>query len=139
MKKFKWYIANLISYPTIKDPQTKKVKKYKQYSYWDNLLLIKAENSEIAYKKALNAGKDLENQYINTKMELVEWKFIGVAELVEALDNFEDGNQITFYEGSVNNISDIKRLIPKKEKLRVIAWDKNILLEKKKFKEPKQH
>lgn len=122
----KWYIANLITYPVIKNLKTKKKMKYNKYSYEDDLLLIKANNSEIAYKKALKLGKDLEHSYINTKNEIVEWKFVGIKELVEIFENLEDGNQITFYRGSVSKISEIKKLIPKKENLRCIAWEKNI-------------
>jgi len=132
MKTPKWYIANLITHPVIKDPKTKKIIKYKKYSYCDNLTLIKAKNSEAAYKKALVFGKDMEHRYINTDDEIVESRFDGVAELDEVFETLEDGNQITYSQGFVKNLTDIKRLIPKKENLRGIAWERNISLEKKK-------
>jgi hypothetical protein len=119
--KSKWYLANIIEYPIIIDKKTGKEKKYINYLYWDDLVLIKAINTEKAYRKACIEGKLRENSYINSEGHRVKWKFAGLRELVMIHDEIEDCAELACYQGNVKSIKYIKRFIPQKNKLTVFT------------------
>jgi len=122
MKK-KWYLANVLVYRILSKKST--------IVYWENLVLIKAGSPYFAYKKAMNYGKDFEEKYFKDGHK-VEWNFAGIKDLVEVF-SIGDEEELTYKEGTVRNISQIKRMIPLKEKLGVFTFEK--LSRKDKFRD----
>jgi hypothetical protein len=132
--KTKWYLANLIEFPIIRDKISLKIINFKRPMYWDNLVLISATNSQMAYKKAIKYGKEGEDKTINTDGNYLEWKFAGVRELVEIYEELEDGGEIAYFEGHCNSFKKIRKQIPPKNKLSVFEFEKRIEKEKKQIK-----
>jgi len=120
----KWYLANIIQYALIKDKKTSREINDNYYLYYENTHLIKAHDSSEAYKKANEIGKSGETRHENPDGEIVEWKFAGVAELVEIYNKLEDGEEIAYSEGYTRKVDNIKKKIPPKEKLGVFVWEK---------------
>ncbi len=59
----------------------------------EQLRLIAAGSSEEAYEKALAIGSREQDQFLNQKQKLVQWKFINVAEL-HLLSGLMDGVEV---------------------------------------------
>ena len=134
--KSKWYLVYLIEFPIIRDKKTLKLKKYKNYLFWENLILLKAINSENAYRKAIKYGYKEEYKSINTDGDFIEWKFAGVRDLVEVGNKIYDTVELTFTEDLTKNYNLIRKLIPPKNNLSIFKWKSN--LEKEKSKSTKR-
>ncbi len=137
--KTKWYLANLVEFPIIREKGTLEILNKWRPFYWDNMILISATNSEAAYKKAIRIGKEGEYKTINTDGNYLEWKFAGVRELVEIYDELEDGSEIAYSEGYCNNFENIRRLIPPKNKLSIFEFEKRMKLERRQEKKNSKH
>lgn len=59
----------------------------------EQLRIIEAEDEKIAFEKAQKIGSDEEQSFFNVRQELVQWKFINVAELY-LLNGFIDGAEL---------------------------------------------
>ena len=59
----------------------------------EQLRLIHACNEDEAFEKAMQIGRAEEEVFYNTKKELVQWRFVNVAELYK-LSNLMDGAEI---------------------------------------------
>ena len=106
----KWYLATIITVITI-DGEAKNV-------VHKNLHLIQAESDEDAYDKALNLGTDSETSYLNSKDQLVDISFYGLAELEETIElDIYDGVELTFKELEDVSTSELKKLLPLKKDL----------------------
>ena len=106
----KWYLATIIMVITI-DGEAKNV-------VHKNLHLIQAESDEDAYDKALNLGTDSETSYLNSKDQLVDISFYGLAELEETIElDIYDGVELTFKELEDVSTSELKKLLPLKKDL----------------------
>ena len=128
----KWYLANLIEYAQIFDKKSKKLLNANYLPYYNNTILIKARNSEEAYKKALKYGKLGERKHLNPYDEIVRWKFAGVEELVEIYGELEDMEEIAYSEGYVRSVDNIKKKIPRKSELGVFSWENEMKKRKQK-------
>lgn len=77
----------------------------------EQLRLVAAESAELAFMKAVGLGKDGEDSFFNMQQELVQWKFINVAEIIQ-LHEMTDGAEMysaikeaddaTQYESSIH-------------------------------------
>ena len=128
--KYKWYLAYLIEFPMIRDKKTLKLINYKKYLFWENLILIKASNPNLAYSKAIKYGKDGEYKTTNTDGNLLKWKFGGVSELVEVGNSIGDKQELTFTENFAKNFQLIRKLISPKNRLSVFKWNEKLKKEK---------
>jgi hypothetical protein len=59
----------------------------------EQLRLVQAHDEEEAFEKAVRIGESEADVFFNQKQELVQWKFINVAELYR-LSKFVDGAEI---------------------------------------------
>lgn len=64
-----------------------------QPQYDEQLRLISAASKQEAVNKATAIGQQEQYSFLNQKQELVEWRFINVAELY-ALDELKDGMEL---------------------------------------------
>jgi hypothetical protein len=86
---------------------------------WENYHIIKAENPEEAYEKAVKLGKSYENKYKNTEGENVRWIFEGLTMLVPIYEELHDGAEIGWTEHENKAVKTIKGFVKPKEKLEV--------------------
>lgn len=83
----------------------------------EQLRLIAAENEETAFEKALQIGQKEQDCFTNVNQEMVQWKFINVAELYKLQDLIDGaelysmiketgdaGSYISFIEQKAQNI-----------------------------------
>ena len=128
--KSKWYLAYLIEFPIIRNKKTLKIIDFEKYLYWDNLVLIKASNPNLAYAKAVKYGREDEYKTINTDGDYLEWKFAGVHELVEIGEHIGDKVELTFNEDYEKSFREIREMIPPKRKLSAFIWNEKLRKEK---------
>ncbi len=81
-----WYLAKLIFNISIDNGNHNK-------QFDEQTRLIQATSIDSAFFKARHLGKKHEESFVNSENNLVEWKFIDVAE-VYALDGVKDGEEI---------------------------------------------
>src|SRR5688572_23455006 len=105
----KWYVAEVVVEIT--------VAREKQNVVHFNLVLLRAENREKAYQKALRLSKAYQTSYLNPAGRLVRHYFRGIASLEEYMDfTPTDGSEITFREVVGLTQSQIKAVVkPKRE------------------------
>jgi len=106
-----WYVVTLIMKCTIEDkPQV-------PITCLEQIHIIKAKNAEHAYQKALQLGKSQEHSYINHAGQNVSWKFVGMQNLEELLEeSIHDGVEIRSRRLLLN---DPEKMVAKKEGLTV--------------------
>ena len=86
---------------------------------WENFHIIKAENPEEAFEKALKLGQSYENQYNNREGENVKWIFEGLTMLVPIYEELHDGAEIGWTEHDNKAVKTIKSFVKSKEELEV--------------------
>lgn len=59
----------------------------------EQLRIVEADNETMAFTKAQQIGIDEEQSFFNIKQQIVQWKFINVAELY-LLNGFIDGAEL---------------------------------------------
>lgn len=104
-----WYIAELAMEITVHGARCNVLHR--------NLILINAHSPEEAYEKAIKTGWKGETDYKNLKDQSVEIRFRGVSKLDVIYEPLEDGAELYFEEQLGVPESEIKRMIPPKEKL----------------------
>lgn len=121
-----WFIAEIIEKcEPIKRDEEQELRRVKT---WGNFHLIKAENSKIAYEKAVNIGKSGEYKFVNSDNIEMEWIFVGIADLIPIYDeNIEDGCEIMFEDyGFISNKRAMKFAITKDALLEKIKRSREI-------------
>jgi hypothetical protein len=68
----------------------------------EQLRLIKAENHELAFEKAMAIGHNQDETFLNNKGQKVSWNFINV-EFIKEIISFEDGLEICTQTINVND------------------------------------
>ena len=59
----------------------------------EQLRILNADNEQSAFRKACEIGCREEQQFLNVKQQLVQWKFMNVTELFR-INDFTDGAEI---------------------------------------------
>lgn len=59
----------------------------------EQLRLVAAESAELAFIKSVSLGRAGEDSFLNMQQELVQWKFINVAEIMQ-LHEMKDGAEM---------------------------------------------
>lgn len=98
MKKIRnngdWYIAGIVE--RSENVGTGRSNPNRRGLTWLNHVLINADSPEKAYDKALRIGKAGTHRYKSTAGSTVQWKFIGIAELLPIYEDIADGAEITW-------------------------------------------
>ncbi len=101
----KWFIAKLI-FHIIND----EVNSSKQFD--EQIRLVLAADESIALNKAMHIGENEEEILWNNRQQLVQWKFINVAELYELgelVDGMELHSKVVEYDEPLNYISSVHK------------------------------
>jgi hypothetical protein len=112
-KQQTWFIAELIMEITVTGDPRNVVHR--------NHVLISASSNEEAYSKAGILGRRGETSYNNPAGEVVQMRFVGIADLDEILDPLEDGAEVLFRYAIDVPKQELNSLIPDKELLRAFA------------------
>ena len=85
----RWYVAELIVVCRVR-------KSSKGKALYDcQIKVLRADDHEAAYRRALQLGKNENHSYKNSADETVYWRFAGLANLQELLDEeISDGTEI---------------------------------------------
>ena len=77
----------------------------------EQLRLVAAESAEMAFMKAVGLGKAGEDSFFNMQQQLVQWKFVNVAEIIhlhemtdgaEMYSAIKEADDATQYESSIH-------------------------------------
>ena len=79
----------------------------------EQLRLISAANEEAAFDKAMTYGREGAESFCNAKSELVQWRFINVAELYK-LSELLDGAELYSRIAEVEDAEAYRQLVHKK-------------------------
>ena len=107
----KWYAASVIMYTKFKDGLQNK------YPIWENVILIEAESSDEALKKATKRAQEDEGDSGGTYFyedRAATWVFGGVRKLTECKDSASkpgDGTEVTYSEMEVDTEQSLSKLI----------------------------
>ena len=97
-----WYLAEVIE--RAEQKRMKNNSPNRRCTTWINSILIKANSPGEAYDKALKIGrKDYETSYRTVAGNDIEWKVIGLANLISIFEDIEDGAEVSWR--SIGNIS----------------------------------
>ena len=112
--KTSWYLAYEILYFEYANLSLQK-----DYLVWENLRLINAKTPEIAYQKAIQYGKDSEEELeINESKGYC--KFLVLKKLVPIYENLDDGSEIEWKEYEVSK-SKLAGLVVSKKNLQAFS------------------
>jgi hypothetical protein len=105
-----WYICHEILYFELADPSEQQ-----EFLVWENLILIRAQNPEEAYQKAMQHGSYSEEEVtINGKKGYC--KFKGLRTLMPIYEEIEDGAEVEWMEYNVSK-EKLETLVEPKGKL----------------------
>jgi len=109
-----WYVATelLRFVPDGIDPEDAT----KRFLVWENLILIHADDAEIAYQKALGR-----RELHDWKSVSGQWHFEGLTSLLAIYEGFEDRSEIMWIEHKQKSVNVIKRMVKTKEQLEVFV------------------
>ena len=94
----------------------------------EQLRLVEAQDETTAFLKAQQIGLDEEQSFFNVRQQIVQWKFINVAELF-LLNGFTDGAELYSNIHETDNAEDYISLIHKRaESIRCIETHKLLQL-----------
>jgi hypothetical protein len=118
-RKKRWYLAFIIQYFEYADKRSQK-----EYSVWENLVLINADSPDHAYEKAISLGQMVEEE-VTINGERGYSRFKGLSDLVPIYDEIEDGAELAFKELELSK-TELEELNVPKEDLTVFneAWFK---------------
>lgn len=113
MTKSGWYLADYIEafHNTVTDERWANI----------NLILVRADDPETAYKKGIKFGEDYNHTYINSYGHLVEVKFHGFRNIYGIYEPLEDGSEILYEHYDDITEDDIKSWVKPKERLAIFV------------------
>ncbi|MCU0462942.1 MAG: DUF4288 domain-containing protein [Anaerolineae bacterium] len=108
-----WYLADYIEafHNTVTDERWAHI----------NMILVRADDPETAYQKAIQFGEYSNYNYVNSDNHLVEAKFHGFRNIYEIYDPLEDGSEILYEHHDDITEDDIKSWVKPKEKLAIFV------------------
>lgn len=120
-----WYVASLLHRLEWFDEDTDNLNR--RCLAWENQILIKANDPEEAYAKAVEHGNRHERSGEMWKSDDEEqkgrWQFEGLTSLLPIYDELEDGAEITWTEHEKRSVKTIKSWALPKEELEVFEAD----------------
>jgi hypothetical protein len=112
-----WYISHEVLYA-----ETGKEAPTEHLTVWENLILIRANSPNEAYKKAMKHGKMSEDKVrINGKTGKL--RFFGLRDLVLIYEDLEDGAELEWHETQLTKVK-MKKLLRAKERLHAFSATK---------------
>ena len=93
-----WYISHEILCAEPNDQESDEAQ-----TVWENLILIRANSPEEAYEKAMQHGRDSE-QEIRVDGKKGYHRFLGLKDLTLVYDDLEDGAELEWHERELTKV-----------------------------------
>ena len=91
---------------------------------WENTIIVKAQNREVAYKKAMAVGRRGEgSEAWNKRGRKGAWRFEGLTLLLPIYEELEDGAEVLWEEHDGRTVRKIREMVRSKSDLSVF-YDK---------------
>ena len=90
----------------------------RRFVVWENLILVQADDPEMAYQKAMEGGAGN-----NGPTKAGRWQFEGLADLLPIYDKMEDGSEILWIKHKSKSVTTVKGMVKSKERLQVFSED----------------
>ena len=118
----KWYVAVLIQrYQFNETENTEDVSDTCDVE--ENMYLIKANDSNEAYRKSLVLGRAMDNvECVDDQGKKGHWKFVGINELLPVYDDLEDGCEL-LWTTHYMSIREAESMVKQKKDLGVFRKD----------------
>lgn len=107
----RWYFADVVIEHVIEDEPRNVVH--------INTLLVRASSPERAYKRALELGREAEQEYKNTDGKMVRVTFRGLRDLSVIYEDLRSGSELIYQERVGQTEEQVAQLISPKEELGV--------------------
>lgn len=116
---FGWWLASYIQRFEFKDAQPKSLSA--RCLAWENTILVKAKNRELAYRKAVAIGKQNSavkwSRYGSPPGRLGRWKFEGITSFVPIYEELQDGSEISWDEHRGTTLGAVRKRVKSKQEL----------------------
>ncbi len=116
--RYRWYISHELLYFDLHGSNDEGG----DLEVWENSILLKARNSEEAYKKAMALGR-ASDQPVRVDGKECRVRFKGLRELVEIYDPLEDGAELEWCKLRMTK-EQLSRAVPRKRQLHAfrVTW-----------------
>jgi hypothetical protein len=121
---FGWWVASYIERFEWKSEDRTKLKR--RCLAWENTVLIKAKDREVAYQKARSIRKTYSPEwrnYGNHPGRPGRWVFEGLTSLLAIYEKLEDGAEIIWNEHADRTVEKIRSFVKKKSELETFIDD----------------
>ena len=109
-----WYVASyLIRFIELEEEENEDPEK--EFTAWENTIIVKASSLDEAYDKVVEAAKYQTKPYKGGPDGIpVQWVFEGVTELLPIYEELEDGSEIMYREHSQTKLKNLQKIVRKK-------------------------
>ena len=91
----------------------------KRFLSWENTLLVKAGGIDEAYDKGMKLARQATRPYKGgPEGVLVQWKLVGITEVLPIYEKIEDGCEIAWTERAPRKLRNLKRMVKPKSQFR---------------------
>jgi len=116
---FGWWLASYIQRFEYKDARSKSPSS--RCLAWENTIIVKAKNLELAYRKAITIGKQNSalkwSRYGSTPGRLGRWKFEGLTSFLPIYEELLDGSEIAWDEHRGTTLGAVQKRVKAKHEL----------------------
>ncbi len=91
----------------------------KRFLSWENTILVKADDTDHAYDKAMKIALQATKPYRGgPKGVPVQWKLVGITDVLPIYEELEDGNEIAWAERAPRKLQNLKKMVYPKARFR---------------------
>ena len=110
-----WYYCSyllrltLAGSPSAQDPEAR-------FLSYENTVLIRADNSLEAYDKTLRIARENETSYTNEHQQDVQWKLVGITDILPIYEALGDGAEIAFTSWPPRKLKNLQKWVLPRER-----------------------
>jgi len=113
-----WYVVSyLLRFVELEDD--KKDDDEARFLSWENTILVRASTLEDAYEKGMSVARANTNPYKGgTEGVPVQWKLLGITDVLPIYEELEDGAEILWTERAPRKLKNLKQMVRRKGSFR---------------------
>ena len=110
-----WYYCSyllrltLAGSPSAQDPEAR-------FLSYENTVLIRADSSLEAYDKTLRIARENETSYTNEHQQDVQWKLVGITDILPIYEALGDGAEIAFTPRPPRKLKNLQKWVLPRER-----------------------
>jgi hypothetical protein len=106
-----WYLASYLL-RFVELPDGPKHDQEERFISWENTILVKADNLDHAYDKAMKVAREATKPYRGgPKGVPVQWKLVGITDLLPIYEELEDGSEIAWVERGPRKLKNLRKMV----------------------------